>query len=144
MSARPAAVSQIASLSTSRRPAHATFRAPTRQRRLAAIERATLLLGGLSLTDVPMKRVGTRGLSYRYAAPGVDLRMDFAKATFTLKATVQKLADLVDAAAGSATNDPKSVVGGMNLSFVLFVSHVYEASFDVPMVRQKGGKVFQR
>jgi len=105
---------------------------------------ATLHLGAFHLDDVLLKRVGKRGLSYRYAASGVDFRLDVAKATFTLKATSPALAELVDPQTGSATNDAKSVVGGMTLPFSLLVAHVYEASFDLPITRTKGGKVFQR
>jgi hypothetical protein len=110
----------------------------------APILPATLRVGDFHLDGITLTRVGKKGISYRYAAPGVDFRLDLAKATFTLKATTPALAGLVDPVAGSATNGATAAVGGMSLPFSLNVTHVYDASFDVPMVRQKGGKVFQR
>jgi len=105
---------------------------------------ASIHVGGFRLDGITLKRVGKRGLSYRYAAPGVDFRVDLVKSTFSLKAAAPALADLVDPVPGSATNSASAAVGGMKLGFWLNISHVYDASFDVPVVRLKGGKVFQR
>jgi hypothetical protein len=105
---------------------------------------ATVRVGDFRLDGMTMKRVGKKGFSYRYSAPGVDFRLDLVKATFSLKATAPALSDLVNPVAGSATNGATAVVGGMKLPFALNVPHVYDVSFDVPMVRLKGGKVFQR
>jgi hypothetical protein len=105
---------------------------------------ATLRVGDFHLDGVEMKRVGTRGASYRYSAAGVDFRLDLVKATFSLQATSATLSALVGPQAGSATNDSKLVVGGMALPVELSVPNVYHTAFDVPMVRAKGGKVFQR
>lgn len=104
---------------------------------------ATLRLGGFALEGVQMSRVG-RTTAYRYAAAGVDLRLDLAKATFSLKATSPPLADLVDAVQGSPTNGPERTVGGMHLDFTLSIPRVYEVSYPVAVVRLPGGKVFQR
>lgn len=104
---------------------------------------ATLRLGSFVLDNVSMERVG-RTSAYRHAASGVDLRLDLAKATFTLKASSAPLTDLVAPVQGSATNGPERTVGGMHLDFTLSIPRVYEVSYPIAVVRLPGGKVFTR
>ena len=44
----------------------------------------------------------------------------------------------------SPTNDSRQEVGGMVLPFAIHVARVYEAAFDIPVVRRRGGRVFTR
>lgn len=104
---------------------------------------ATLRLGSFALDAVTMTRVG-RTSAYRYTATGVDLRLDLAKATFSLKASSAPLPDLVSAVPGSASNGPDRTVGGMQLDFTLSIPRVYEVSYPIAVVRLPGGKVFTR
>lgn len=112
---------------------------------------ADVRVGDLVLDGVALSRRGKSGSRYRYksakgATPSVVFDLDVVKGTFSLKAKkAAPLTQLVDAdfSGGSAGNDSGQDVGGMTLPFELSVERVYEGSFDVPMTRKKGGKVFQ-
>jgi len=113
---------------------------------------ASVQVGDLVFENLPMVRRGKTGSRYRYRSgkgegPAVQLDVDVRKGTFKLTVKgADPLSQLIDAdfSGGSATNDSKAEVGGMNVPFSLHVERVYEGAFNVQVRRLKGGKKFQK
>lgn len=109
-------------------------------------------VGDADFDGISLARIGRTGAKYRFksakgAVPALDLFVDVVGGRFRAKVkNAPPLSQLVDAdfSGGTPTNGPQDTVGGMTLPIVLDVARVYAVSLDVPMTRQRGGKIFSR
>jgi hypothetical protein len=113
---------------------------------------ADITVGDLVLTDLQMSRRGKKGSKYRFksgkgSSPKVTFDVDAVAGTFKLKASgVPPMPSLTNAdfSGGDPLNRADTDVGGLSVPFSLFVDRTYEGGFDVPLVRRRGAKVFER